>query len=155
MIHPQSKLFPASAAGLAAVYLVLRGIGSAPAKIPLYSPLLPGRYLLIGGIAAYLLLFVITLLLLRRPVTSELFLIIGWAILALAEINVFYGTGRFLDHTAAIFIAVIAAAAIISLICYVLYYRLDSRAGYLDGMVPLLLAAVVTGAIAVRMMTAA
>lgn len=33
------------------------------------------------------------------------------------------------------------ALAILSLICYVLYYGLDSRAGYVDGMIPLILAA--------------
>ena len=41
------------------------------------------------------------------------------------------------------FAAIIAVGAVISLICYMLYYKLSATAGFIDGMVPLLMAALV------------
>ena len=38
---------------------------------------------------------------------------------------------------------VVGIAALISLICYVLYYNLGNTAGYIDGMIPLLMVALV------------
>jgi len=131
-------LIPASLAGLLGVVLILQGIlAQTPVK-----QLLPGGYILMGGIAAYFILLVITVLLLKRPATSELILIVGWGMLALAEINALFGSGLFSHRLSVGFILVTAAAIVISLICYVLYFRLDSRAGYIDGMIPLLLVAV-------------
>ena len=140
-------LIPAAAAGLASILFTTRGISGATMK----SRLLPMGMLLWGGVVAYLLLMAITLLLFKRPVTTELILIVGWAVLAAAEINTLYGTGRLSHRAAVTFLAVIAAATLISLVCYVLYYGLDARAGYLDGMVPLLMAALVTAGIMVGM----
>ena len=61
--------------------------------------------------------------------------------LALAEINALYGFGFFSRRLSVGFIIIISASVLISLVCYVLYYRLDRKAGYIDGMIPLLLAA--------------
>ncbi len=140
-------LIPATAAGAASVLLAVQGIRSAPARASLF----PNGLLLWGGIAAYFVLLAITRLLLKRPVTTELFLIVGWAALALSEVDALYGAGVFPRAPAVAFAAVVAAAAAVSLVCYVLYYRLDSRAGYFDGMVPLLTVALVMGAISVAM----
>ena len=140
-------LIPAFAAGLAAVILLLRGIGAAAVTTELF----PIRYVLLGGAAAYVILLAATLLLLKRPVTTELFLIVGWAMLALAEVNTLYGTGRFSHGASLALSVVIGAAALVSLVCYVLYYKLDSGAGYLDGMVPLLLAALIMVGISIGM----
>lgn len=140
-------LIPAAAAGVLAVVRMIRGIETATMKTALF----PGWAVVWGGIAAYLVLMAVTVLLFKRPVTTELLLIVGWAMLALAEINVLYGTGRFSCRQALLFCVIIGVAFLISLVCYVLYYRLDSRAGYLDGMVPLLLAAAVTAAVSVCM----
>ena len=104
-----------------------------------------------GCIAVYLILLAVTRLLFKRPVTTELFLIIGWAMLALSEINILYGVGRFSYRLAVIFTIVIGVAALISLVCYVLYYNLGNYAGYFDGMVPLLMAALVMAGISVAM----
>lgn len=140
-------LLPAFAAGLAAVFLAVKGILSASVSAVLF----PSELLLWGGIAAYLILLVITRLFFKRPVTTELFLIIGWAVLALSEINTLYGMGRFSHGLAAAFIVVIGIAALISLVCYVLYYKLGDPAGYYDGMVPLLLAALVMAGITIAL----
>ena len=140
-------LIPAFAAGIAAVILAVQGIRSAPIEAALF----PGGLLLWGGVAAYFILLAVTGLLFQRQVTTELFLIVGWAVLALSEINTLYGTGRFSRRMAAPFAVVIVAAALISLVCYMLYYNLGDRAGYFDGMVPLLLVALVTAGISAAM----
>ena len=140
-------LIPAFAAGIAAVVLAVQGIRSAPIEAALF----PGGLLLWGGVAAYFILLAVTGLLFQRQVTTELFLIVGWAVLALSEINTLYGVGRFSRGMAVPFAVVIVAAALISLVCYMLYYNLGDRAGYFDGMVPLLLVALVTAGISAAM----
>ena len=82
----------------------------------------------------------------------ELFLIVGWAMLALWETNVLYGIGQLSHALAVIFTVIIGVSALISLVCYVLYYNLGARAGYFDGMVPLLMVALVMGGISVAIM---
>jgi hypothetical protein len=72
-------------------------------------------------------------------------------VLALSEINVLYGVGRFSHGLAVIFAVVIGVATLISLVCYVLYYNLGNRAGYFDGMVPLLMTALVMAGISIAM----
>lgn len=135
-------LIPAAVAGVAAVILTVRGIGDAePARA-----LFPGIYVIVGGIAAYVILVAVTLGLFHRPVTTELILIVGWAVMALCEINVLYGTESLSRTAALVFIGIIVIAMLISLVCYVLYYKLDSRMGYYDGMAPLLMAGLVTAA---------
>ena len=128
-------LVPASIAGLLGVVLIIRGIlAEKPA-----SQLLNGGYILWGGIAVYFVLLIVTIVLFKRPVTTELILIVGWAMLALAEINTLFGIGLFSHRVSLGFVLLICTAFVISLICYIIYYRLDSRAGYIDGMIPLLL----------------
>lgn len=140
-------LIPAAIAGLIAVILTVKGLSSASIETVLFSK---GELLWVG-IALYLILLVVTWLFFKRPVTTELFLIIGWAVMVLSEINVLYGLGRFSYSHAIVFIIVIGAATLINLVCYVLYYNLGGLAGYLDGMVPLLLAALVTAIISIAM----
>jgi len=126
-------LLPATAAGLGAVVLIVRGVFAAPAGV---SPF-PAGSLLWGGAAAYFALLALTRLAFRRPVTTELFLIVGWAVLVLAETGALRGLGRLSRGTAAAFSAAAGLVAAADLVCYTLYYRLDARAGYFDGMVPL------------------
>jgi len=141
-------LIPAFAAGSVAIILAVKGILSSSIGVALF----PSGLLLWGGIAAYLILLAVTRLLFKRSVTTELFLIVGWAMLVLSEINVLYGIGRFSHGLAAIFAVVIGVAALISLVCYVLYYNLGNRAGYFDGMIPLLMVALVMAGISVAML---
>jgi hypothetical protein len=136
-------LFPATAAGLTAIVCVVRALG-APTPKPW---LIPGSWLLWGGVLLYGGLLALTAFLFHRPVTTELILIVGWAMLALAEISALYAFGA-LTHSTAILQAVItAAAAVISLVCYLLYYHLDAAAGYIDGIMPLVLVALVMAGI--------
>jgi len=136
-------LIPATITGLLGVILAVRGILAEK----LTGQLLGGMYILWGGIALYFVLMAVTVLLLKRPATTELILIVGWGMLALAEINTLFGIGRFSHGLAAGFLVVIGAAVAVSLVCYVLYYHLDTVAGYIDGMIPLLLSALIMAGI--------
>ena len=132
-------LIPAAVSGILSVVVILRGMGVENRSRELFSD----SIVLWGGIAVYFLLTAVTLFFFQRPVTTELILIVGWVMLTLAEINALYAYQSFTWGIAAVFIAVTGIAAVISLICYVRYYHLDSRAGFYDGMVPLLMAALV------------
>ena len=136
-------LIPAAVTGVWGVVLALRSILGARQE----NRLFPGSVILWGGVAFYIVLSVITVWLFKRPMTSELFLIVGWGMFALAEINVLFGYGLFSHKQSIGFILLICAAIIISLICYILYYRLDERGGFIDGMIPLILAALSTAGI--------
>jgi len=136
-------LIPAFAAGIAAVVFAAKGLGVVAA----YPGLFPSGWVLWGGVLAYVVLLAATRFLLHRPVTTELFLIVGWAMLALSEASALFGGGAFSHRIAITFAALIAVGAVISLICYMLYYKLSATAGFIDGMVPLIMAAVVMAGI--------
>jgi hypothetical protein len=136
-------LIPAAFAGLSGVILILQSILSKTQA----NHLLPGSFILWGGIAAYIILLTVTVLLFKRPPTSELVLIVGWGMLALAEINLLFGLGVFSRRMSASFFLLIGAVVVLSLVCYVLYYHLEENAGYIDGMIPLLLVALVMGSV--------
>ncbi|MCL2478763.1 MAG: hypothetical protein FWF22_04635 [Treponema sp.] len=144
-------LIPASIAGLLGVIIIFMGIfAQKPA-----GQILGNGYILWGGIILYLVLMTVTVYLLKRPATTELILIVGWAMLMLAEINALFGYGSFSRGLSVGLMAVVCAAAVISLVCYVFYYRLDAVAGYIDGMVPLLLSAMVMAVISGLMLSRA
>ena len=100
-----------------------------------------------GWYTVYIILLAVTVLLLKRPATSELILVIGWGALALAEINTLFGIGLFSYRLSVGFILLVSVAIGISLICYILYYRLNNFDGYIDGMIPLLLSALTMASI--------
>ncbi len=137
-------LIPAFALGLSSIFVTLYGIR----KGDIRHILIPKDWILWGGIGAYVVLLLVTYLFFKRPVTTELLLIVGWAMLALGEINALYGMEIFSRRTAVIFCGVTAAGVLASLVCYVLYYRLGNTAGYIDGIIPLILAAAVFGGLA-------
>ena len=56
-----------------------------------------------------------------------------------------------LSWDAVISAVLIGVASVISLVCYVLYYNLGDRAGYFDGMIPLLMVSLTMAGISVAM----
>lgn len=110
---------------------------------------MPGAYILIGGAVVYVVLFLIFTLVFHRQLTTELFLIVGWAVLEMCTLNALFCTGDF-SRTIAISLAVIViAAAAVSLVCYMLYYGLSGQKGWIDGMIPLIMAGTVMAIIAI------
>lgn len=131
-------LIPAFLLGIAAVILIVQGAGGADAARSFFS----GRAVLLAGAASYAVLLIVTQLAFHRQVTTELFLIVGWTALAFLESNALYGLEIITRSGAAALFAAAVIAAVAGMVCYLLYYGLDNRAGYVDGMIPLILVAV-------------
>lgn len=126
-------LLPAFMAGAIAIYLGIKAIRiSAAGKLSNY-------FFLLGGLLLYFLLSFITTHFFQRPLTTELFLIVAWLTLILAEINQFYAESLFSASSRLLLLIFVCSCALISLFCYLQYYHLGIWAGYLVGMVPLLL----------------
>ena len=140
-------LIPAFVAGIAALVLIIQGIMNTSVEKVLFQ----GKWIIIVGISVYILLMVVTAIALHRPVTSELILIVGWAMLSLQEINILYGLGTYSHTGAIIFMIITVVATIISLVCYILYYNLNKTVGYVDGIVPLIMVGSIMLSISVKM----
>ncbi len=138
-------LIPAVILGVAALAQIIRG--SAP--IDGQTVLIARKYIALGGAAVYAVLLAATYLLLKRPVTTELFLIIMWVVLSLTEINTFYGTGSFSKSLCAVFIITLTVFAAASIVCYLLYYGLSEKTGYIVGTIPLILVILMMSSISV------
>lgn len=138
-------LIPALLLGCAAVLLIIRGANGADTVSSFFS----SGIVLIAAAVFYALLLIVTRLAFHRQVTTELFLIVGWTALAFLESNALYGLGIVARSGALVLFTAAVIVAALSMICYVLYYGLDDRAGYVDGMIPLLLAGVYMAALAV------
>ncbi len=141
-------LLGAVTAGIAAVALMLSGITAAPRGAALFPP----HSILWGGVAAYLILLAGTWFLWKRPVTTELILIVGWAMLELSAVDALYGAGNFRRGPAIGLSVMTGLAAVLCLVCYVLYYRLGQRESYTDGMIPLITGMLATAATAAAML---
>lgn len=133
-------LLVTAALGIAGILLSLLPEGEEvfPAKI---SPL----YIAVAGIAAYAALLLITRLLFKRVVTTELILIVGWTALEMQVINRLNAFGCLSDSRFMAICAIIAAAFIISIVLYVAYYRMKEMPAFYFAMVPLLTEAVSMG----------
>ena len=140
-------LIPAAACGLAAVIMICKGI-SATAK---EERLIPVLLIFAAGVIVYFVLLAGTWFIMKRQVTTELFLIVGWAALAAAEVSALFACGSYSKTAAIIFIVFIIIMAAVSMVCYLLYYNLDSVKGYIDGIIPLAIVAVMTGIMSAAM----
>ncbi len=108
-------------------------------------------YIIIGGIAAYIILMMVTKYAFSRIVTSELFLIVGWTMLELSLLNRLSGSGM-LSGTKLVTVYVsIALAFVISMILYVAYYRMEDNAAFYSAMAPLVTEAASMGVLIVML----
>ncbi len=137
-------LIPALLLGIAAVVMILRGVNAAETSRSFFS----ARTVLLVGAVAYAALLVLTRLAFHRQVTTELLLIVGWTVLAFLAGNALYGLGVVTRNGALGLFAAAVLIAVASMVCYVLYYGLGDRAGYIDGMIPLMIVAVYMAALA-------
>jgi hypothetical protein len=125
--------------GFAALVLMSFGIQSLSCSVKG----VPVRYILIGCGALFVIMLLVTVLVFHRPMTSELIIIHIWTTLQLSAVTVLFNTGRFGTGRAVILVVLTGIATIIGLISYVLYYRLEGIASYRDGMIPLIVDAIV------------
>ena len=98
-----------------------------------------GGWILAGGVICYIVLLVISNLVFHRMVTTELFLIVGWAVLNLVTVNVLYTSGLFSYGISIAFCVLTLAVVVGSLYCYMIYYKLEKWKGYIDGFLPLVM----------------
>lgn len=105
---------------------------------------LPGIAVVAGGVVTYVALLIITGVLLRRPVTTELFIIVLWATVMVLEINTLMGMESVSHALGWALMALCLACTLGSLACYQLFYGLEAQAAFVDGTIPLLLALVMT-----------
>jgi hypothetical protein len=125
--------------GFVGIIMMIKGLRSIPGGGELFS----SRLVIWGGIGLYIVLLLITSMLLKRQVTTELLLIVAWAMLEIIVVNTMFGCGDIGTGIAVAVIIIIAVAAVISLACYLLYYTLEGRAAYVDGMIPLVITGLV------------
>lgn len=99
--------------------------------------------ILIGGTIFYIVSFVVTKLLFKRPVTSELLLINIWASIELLTIIVLQNSARFNVYQASFLIFLVIVATCMGIISYIIYYRLNDTLSFWDGLIPLIIDAIV------------
>lgn len=133
----KTGLFLATAVlGIAALSMIISGCARADSPIKFI-------HIIAAGAAAYIILLLLTNLLMQRQVTTELMLIVFWACMELCALGALCGEGVF-SGKAFVLLAIIAlAAAALGMICYLKYYDLPPMTAFYDGMVPLVLFAVV------------
>jgi hypothetical protein len=95
---------------------------------------LPVRLVLLGSVALFFIMLLVTTTVFHRIVTSELLIIHIWAALELSAIAVLYGIGRFGVGRAVTLAALVVIALAVGLVCYVLHYRLAGATQYWNGM---------------------
>ena len=100
---------------------------------------IPGGWILAGGVIGYVVLLVISNIIFHRMVTTELFLIVGWAVLNLIVVDTLYASGLFSDGVSSVFVVLTLIVVVASLYCYMIYYDLEKWKGYIDGFLPLVM----------------
>ncbi len=99
-------------------------------------PLAAHTVLFIGAIV-YIGLMLITRQLFRRPVTTELVLIVGWTVLEVTVIKRLFAAEILSGREFAVLCAVTGLAFAVSMVLYVAYYRMEEMSAYYAAMIPL------------------
>lgn len=125
-------LVVAAIAGIAgAVFIALGASGLATGTGP------SGWWFVLGAIAAYILLAWATTHFWNRPITTELLLFVAWGALELYAACALEAGGVLGLAATGWLAAIILGVFSLSLICYVLYYRLAAVPSFVDGALPL------------------
>jgi len=130
--HPNSPalLFLTIAFGLVAVGLFIFGVSKSSAAF------VPTWCICVGSLALYILLFIISDKVFKRPTTSELLIMIVWLMGELCALNVLYDE-RLNVAKSLVLLVLIFAEFVAGYICYLKYYKLAGSAMVIDGTIPL------------------
>ena len=122
--------------GVLALTMIIRGCTQGDGGV---------RYITIiaAGAAVYLILLVLTNVLMHRQVTTELMLIVFWACMEICACNALYAAGSFSMRAFVVIAVITLLSATAGMICYLKYYELEPMTAFYDGMVPLILFALV------------
>ena len=121
--------------GVSGIVVSVMGAGSAGGMLKV-NP----AHILIAGIAAFILLLLVTRYVFSREVTSELLLIVVWTMLEIWVIDALNGIGSLSDMHFGVLAVMLAAVFVVSIILYVAYYRMEEMKAFYTAMVPLVAA---------------
>ena len=122
--------------GIAGLAMIIYGCSQAQSPVRFI-------HVIAAGAAVYIALLVLTNVLMQRQVTTELMLIVFWACMEICACGALCGEDVFSGKVFAVLAVIILAAAAAGMICYLKYYELEPMKAFYDGMVPLVLFAVV------------
>jgi len=125
-------------AGLGIAGIVMSLTPVAPVSKMKADPLM----IAVGGAVAYIVLLLVTKICFHRVVTTELILIVGWAVLEVVVITRLDAAGLLGRSGFFILCLVVAVAVVISMVLYVAYYRMEEMKAFYAAMVPLVTEAV-------------
>ena len=133
----KSVLFLATAAlGIAGLAFIIRGCQMAEGNNHFIA-------IMAVGAAIYIILLLVTNLVMHRTVTTELMLIVFWACMEICACNALFGSGLITAKAFTVLAVIVLVASIAGMICYLKYYDLEPMPAFYDGMVPLILFALV------------
>ena len=99
--------------------------------------LIPSQTVIIAAVIGFIVLLVITYFCFHRSVTTELFLITLWTALEVGVTDRLYAAGGIGHGGLTLELVIIAVAFAISMVLYVLYYRMEENAAFYAAMVPI------------------
>lgn len=137
-------LFAAFLAGVAGTVLLIHTVHNRRHEVKVVRKSVSGLLILGIGAAAYIVLLIVSTRLLHRILTTELFLIVGWATLQLSVVSFAYSTDTFGKKGARLTAGLIVLSSILCLYCYFTYYDQSDLVGYIEGMIPLVTVAAVS-----------
>lgn len=128
-------LIPSTIFGILGIIVSIVGLQGKKTNPEIISTL----FICIGGLVLYFALLAFTWFVLKRSITTELFLLTGWLTLTFCMVNAAYGYTLILHKTAIILLSVAVIAFIIGMICYLLYYAVSPSLSFILGMIPLII----------------
>lgn len=95
--------------------------------------------ILIVAVATYIILAFVTKIAFKRVITTELILIVFCTMGAFCVINSLYSAAIFYKVSTIIFIILTVLIFMASLVCYIIYYKLNAQKAFIIGFIPLTL----------------
>ena len=100
--------------------------------------------LFIMALLVYFILLTGSVKLFGRKPTTELILMVLWALMEIMVLGVLHEAGALAGAAYGLTWAAVAAASLIALTAYMMYYRMDDNTAYITGAIPLLVDGTVT-----------
>lgn len=132
--------FLLAAFGLSGTALTVHGVHGLP--LPASWP--GSGMLFIMALLIYFILLTGSVKLFGRKPTTELILMVLWALMEIMVLGTLHETGALTGTAYGLTWAAVAAASLIALTAYMMYYRMDDNTAYITGAVPLLVDGAVT-----------
>ena len=132
--------FLLAAFGLSGTALTVHGIHGLP--LPASWP--GSGMLFIMALLVYFILLTGSVKLFGRKPTTELILMVLWALMEIMALGALHETGALTGTAYGLTWAAVIAASLIAFAAYMVYYRMDDDTAYITGAIPLLVDGAVT-----------